>query len=447
MSMDREPRVRARSRREVRTGGASKMNDPKKTGSGSSRILYITYDGVLEPLGESQVIGYLERLAPDHDITLLSFEKRQDLSDRSRVLAMQRRLEAHRITWVRSKYHKRPSVLSTVFDVIAGTLRARAQCRRHAGTIVHARSYVPALIALGARGASGARFLFDMRGFWVDEKVEAGHWRAGGLLYRIGKRWERRFFASADALVSLTEEGVRTLPQLGYTVPPSVIVEVIPTCVDLERFTPGDKDPKLVEALGLVGATVIGCIGTMSNWYMRDDMLRYLSRLAKTLDRLRILIVTREDHEELRRDAERAGVPRDRLVITRADFTDMPRFIRLFDGGLFFIRPALSKRGSAATKLAEFLACGVPVIINAGVGDSGEIVREGRVGALLPAVDEESLERSLPDVRALLADRAIGDRCRQVARLRFDVEKGVKQYRRVYERLRQQPRLQHADRC
>lgn len=413
------------------------MNDPIRAGSKSSRILYISYDGMLEPLGESQVVSYLERLASDHAITLLSFEKRQDLSDRSRVLAMQRRLEARRITWVRLKYHKRPPVLSTVFDVIAGTLRARTQCRRYAGTIVHARGYVPALIALGARGASGARFLFDMRGFWVDEKVEAGHWMAGGLLYRVGKWWERRFFASADAIVSLTEEGVRTLPQLGYNVPPTVIVEVIPTCVDLERFAPGAKDPRLVDSLGLAGATVIGCIGTMSNWYMRDEMLRYLARLGETLDRSRILIVTREDHEELRQDAEAAGVPRDRLVITRADFADMPRFIRLFDAGLFFIRPALSKRGSAATKLAEFLACGVPVMINAGVGDSGTIVREGRVGVVLSTVDEEALEQSLPDARALLSDSAVGDRCRKVARERFDVEQGVEQYRRVYERLRQ----------
>lgn len=416
------------------------MNDPIKTGYHSSRILYISYDGMLEPLGESQVISYVERLASDHAITVLSFEKGQDLGDRPRVSAMQRRLEAHRITWIRLRYHKRPPVLSTMFDVITGTLRAWTQCRRHAVTIVHARSYVPALIALGARGASGARFLFDMRGFWVDEKVEAGHWMAGGLLYRVGKWWERRFFESADALVSLTEQGVRTLPQLGYDVPPTVVVEVIPTCVDLDRFTPGTKDPELVGSLGLAGACVIGCIGTMSNWYMRHEMLRYLARAAHVLDRTRILIVTREDHEALRRDADAADMPRDRLVLTRADFADMPRFTRLFDAGVFFIRPARSKSASAATKLAEFLACGVPVIINAGVGDSGTIVRDGRVGVVLSAVDDEAFERSLLDVRALLADRAIGDRCRQVARERFDVEQGVEKYRRVYERLWQASR-------
>jgi glycosyltransferase involved in cell wall biosynthesis len=274
-----------------------------------------------------------------------------------------------------------------------------------------------------------------MRGFWVDEKVEAGHWKEGGLLYRIGKWWERRFFRSADAIVSLTEAGVRAFHELGYRVPSGVAVDVIPTCVDLERFTPGPRDRELTASLGLDGAIVIGCIGTMSNWYMRDDMLQYLARLTQGIDRSRILIVTREDHNRLRQDAERAGIPGDRLVITRAEFADMPRFTRLFDAGLFLIRPAPSKRGSAATKLAEFLACGVPVIINDGVGDSGVIVKRAHVGVVLPTVDAQSAERSLPEVRTLLEDPAIDARCRKVATELFDIERGVEKYRCLYERL------------
>lgn len=399
------------------------------------RVLYISYDGVLEPLGESQVVSYLEPLATDCPITLLSFEKPADLADTARVAAMAERLSGVGITWIRLRYHKRPAVLSTVFDVTHGIVRARAVCHRLRVAIVHARSYVPALIALGARGASGAAFLFDMRGFWVDEKVEAGHWKAGGILYRIGKWWERRFFESADAIVSLTSAGVGALPELGYLVPSDVPVEVIPTCVDLQRFVPDAKDPELVARLDLAGWCVVGCVGTMSNWYMRDEMLRYLARVTRSLDQVRILIVTRDDHNALRRDAAAAGIPGERLVITEAAFTDMPRFIRLFDAGLFFIQPALSKRGSAATKLAEFLACGVPVIINDGVGDSGAIVTQHRVGVVLTALDEAAFERSLRQLQAVLADSSVGSRCRQTAVELFNLDEGAERYRRLYRRL------------
>jgi glycosyltransferase involved in cell wall biosynthesis len=403
------------------------------------RVLYVSYDGVLEPLGESQVVSYIERLASAFAITLLSFEKPADTADAPRVGEMERRLEACGIEWVRRRYHKRPPVLSTLFDVIAGIVWARRVCRAEAVRIVHARSYVPALIALGARGASRAAFLFDMRGFWVDEKVEAGHWTRGGLLYRVGKWWERRFFCEADGIVSLTAAGVRAFPDIGHVVSDAVVVDVIPTCVDLQRFAPRPKDPELLSQLGLTGALVIGCIGTMSNWYMRDEMLAYLSLVARSLEGTRIVLVTREDHEMLRRSAEAAGILPQALVITSARFSDMPRFASLFDVGVFFIRPSLSKRASAATKLAEFLACGVPVIINDGVGDSGAIVRAGRAGLVLSSLDEESFARSLPEMRTLLADAGVRSRCRSVAADVFDLDRAVERYASLYRRLAARP--------
>src|SRR5581483_9432837 len=119
--------------------------------------------------------------------------------------------------------------------------------------IVHARSYVSSLVALGCRGASDAKFIFDMRGFWVDEKIEAGHWRRAGRLVRLARYWERRFLDQADAIVSLTESGVDALPSLGYRAARRVPVVVIPTCADLERFRPGSKDDGLARSLGLDG--------------------------------------------------------------------------------------------------------------------------------------------------------------------------------------------------
>jgi glycosyltransferase involved in cell wall biosynthesis len=399
-------------------------------------VLYISYDGILEPLGESQIVSYLEQLAADHAITLMSFEKPGDVADLGRVASMSDRLRSHQIDWISLNYHKRPAVLSTAFDVIIGILRARRICRQGNVGILHARSYVPALIALGARRVGNAAFLFDMRGFWVDEKVEAGHWKSGGMLYRAGKWWEKRFYRAADAVVSLTSVGAKAIPGLGVQVSPGVPIEVIPTCVDLTRFTPGSKDPELMSALRLTGSPVIGCVGTMGNWYMRPEMLDCLARFTRAWQQLQVLIVTRDDGLVLKRDAEAAGIPPDRLVIARARFDEMPRYIRLFDAGLFFIKPSFSKRASAATKLAEFLACGVPVIINDGVGDSGAIVRERRVGVVLTSPDSKAFEQALPGVQAMISDPSVRERCREVAREQFDLEAGVEGYRRLYRRLK-----------
>src|SRR5581483_4038159 len=283
------------------------------------RVLYISYDGALEPLGQSQVVAYLERLAADAHITLLSFERSADLADRPRVDGMRARLHAAGVTWLPRRYHKRPPVLSTIYDVFVGVRVARAV----RADIVHVRGYVPALIGLRAKRASGARVLFDMRGFWVDEKVEAGHWPRGGMLHRAGKWWERRFLAEADAIVSLTEAGVRELPQLGMR--PGMPVQVIPTCADLDRFVPRTDRARDRSKL------VIGYVGTLSNWYLRTETLAYLGWLCRRLPAATVRMVTREDHHQLRADAQAAGVPDDRLSIVQAAFEDMPQMMQSMD--------------------------------------------------------------------------------------------------------------------
>jgi glycosyltransferase involved in cell wall biosynthesis len=323
---------------------------------------------------------------------------------------------------------------------VRGIVAAIGERRHGPILVVHARGYVAALIALAVRRVTGARFLFDMRGFWADEKVDAGHWREGSALYRVAKRCERVFFESADAIVSLTTAGVEAARSLGYVIRPDAAVEVIPTCTDLRRFCPGPRDGALAERLGVGDTRVIGCTGTMSNWYLRQPMLSYLAQLTTMWASLTVLIVTQEDHAELRRDAVAAGIPADRLRVTRAAFSEMPDHLRLMNVAMFFIKPAFSKKGSAATKLGEFLATGVPVIINDGVGDSGPIVRDGRVGVVLPDTTGESFAASLPAVGALFDDPDLRHRCRATAERWFDLEAGVERYARLYARLGAAPR-------
>jgi glycosyltransferase involved in cell wall biosynthesis len=398
-------------------------------------VLYISYDGALEPLGESQVVTYIERLASRHPITLLSFEKSVDLADSRRVAALRHRLAQAGIRWLPLRYHKRPTLLATAWDVARGTAVAIREARRRGVGIAHARGYVAALIALALRRFCGVRFLFDMRGFWPDEKVDAGHWAADSRIYRLTKRCERTFFSAADAIVSLTAAGITTIRDLGYPVRRETPMEVITTCTDLRRFAPGPRDAELAARLGVTGGPVIGCVGTMSNWYLREPTLRYLAYLMSVFGDLTALVVTQEDHDVLRRDAIEAGVPAARLRITSATFRAMPDHVRLMDVGLFFIKPAFSKKGSMATKLGEFLATGVPVIINDGVGDSGDIVRKAGVGVVLSDVTDESFRGSRWDVETLLQDPDVARRCRVAAAEYFDVEQGVKKYDALYAAL------------
>src|SRR3954447_20432423 len=97
----------------------------------SPGVLYISYDGMLEPLGQSQVLAYLDQLAPGRRIHLISFEKAADWGDRAQLDAARRRIAEAGIEWHPLRYHKRPTAPATAFDIAAGTVLALALTVRH----------------------------------------------------------------------------------------------------------------------------------------------------------------------------------------------------------------------------------------------------------------------------------------------------------------------------
>ena len=398
-------------------------------------VLWISYDGVLEPLGESQVVSYAEQLAGGAAVAILSYEKPEDLLDSRRVEAMRARLQAAGLSWFPLRYHYTPRLVAKTLDLVLGWRSAQRWMRRtqHQPRIIHARGYPAALLALGYKLLGRARFLFDMRGYWVDWKVDLGHWKRRGVLHRLGKHFERRFLAGADAIVVLSRAAFNDLATLG-AIPSTAHVQVIPTCVDLERFRRiGDRCDRR-RAAGLDGV-VVGCVGTLSHSYQRAETLNYLALLARRLPRMTALIVTREDHESLREAALRAGIPPGQFVLRRASFDEMPALIALMDVGVFFVKPLVSMRAAAPTKLGEFLACGVPVVIAGPLADAGEIVRRGRVGLVLDGAHAEEHERSVAALRDLLADDDTPSRCRSVAAAEFSIDRAVAAYDDLYQRL------------
>ena len=247
-------------------------------------VIYLSYDGVEEPLGQSQVLGYLTGLAAEYEITLISFEKSAELQGDLRQELAERGIE-----WRRLRYHRRPPVLSTTFDVLAGQRALIRAARPHAPAVVHVRSYVPALMARWARSETGGKLLFDIRGFWADERVEGGLWRPGGLLYRIAKRYERSFFGDADAIVTLTYSSV---PQVrAWAGERPVPIDVIPTCVDIKRFSGRPER---------AGGPHVVWSGSVGTWYRFDLAPRLAAALSLAAD---------GPHPPDRRSAPGAGRP------------------------------------------------------------------------------------------------------------------------------------------
>jgi glycosyltransferase involved in cell wall biosynthesis len=386
-------------------------------------ILYVSYDGMLEPLGQSQVLAYLERLSGRYAVTLLSFEKKSDLADSVRLAAVRRRIEQAGIEWTRRRYHKAPSAPATAFDIAAGTLAALRLARKNRAEIVHARSYIAALIGLAVKRATGAKLLFDMRGLWADERIDAGWWPRGGRLYRTAKAIERRLLRGADHVVTLTHAAARevaTFPDL----PQSTRITVIPTCADLDRFAPGGSRP--------AGPPVVGFVGTASAWSMVPELFRFHLLLLEREPNARLLIVNRHEHCYIEACLAESGIDPALVEIVSADHGEVPALIARMTIGTALKQPSYSQLGCAPTKLAEYLGCGVAVLANRGIGDVAEIVEGHEVGVVLDGFGEAEMRSGVERMLALLADRDLDRRCRSAAEALFSLESGVAAYDSVY---------------
>ena len=393
----------------------------------SQGILYISYDGMLEPLGQSQVLAYLEKLASGRRIHLISFEKAADWEDRERYDLIAKRIAGAGIHWHPQRYHKRPTAPATAYDVAIGTAWAVALVRRHKLGVVHARSYVAAMIAIAVKRMTGAKFLFDMRGLWADERVDGDLWPRDGRLYRMAKAMERRFLLAADHIVTLTHASELEIRAFDYLRGTEPAISVIPTCADLDRFA--IQGPRRHEPF------VLGYVGSFGTWYLLDELLLVFAMVTKRKPGASLLIVNRNEHQLIRERLEKQQIDSSVVEIIAAEHRDVPKQIARMTAGTAFIKPVYSKIASAPTKLAEYLGCGVPCIANTGVGDMHAILEDNRVGVAMQSFSEKTMEFDVRRLFKLMEEPDLQQRCRALAVELFSLEVGIASYDSIYRRL------------
>lgn len=397
-------------------------------------VLYLSYDGLCDPLGRSQILPYLIRLAAlGHRISVVSFEKDEaTLEDRAEVQDI---AAAAGITWYPLRYHKSPPVLSTLYDVAMMSRRARRLHRSVEFDIVHCRSDVPALVGLDLKRRAGVRFIFDMRGFWADERRDSGAWGSNPLhraIYGFFKTRERQFWKQADQLVSLTTAGRDTILA---EEPDAAPIAVIPCCVDLELFAPINDLSRHAarKNLGIgIGERVLGYIGSLGGNYMLEEMLDFFAILRVRYPVATFLFVTHTPPEPIRAAAAARDIPESAIIIRRAARGEVAEMIAAADWGIAFKRPSFSARACSPTKLGEMLALGIPVVANRGVGDVEDIVTMTGGGVLVSDFSAPAYGRALKWLEQWKPDRAKWDE--EVRRL-YDLDMGVRRYDAIYRGL------------
>jgi glycosyltransferase involved in cell wall biosynthesis len=403
-------------------------------------VLYISYDGMTDPLGQSQVIPYMTGLARlGHRITVLSCEKPgslRELGDTCRQV-----FDEFGINWHHIRYSKRPPILSTLYDLARMYRLGLSLAKRHNFDIVHCRTVIPMLPGHRIARRYGTKLVFDTRSFWTDERVEGGLWNLANPVYRGLYAWfkkrEEMFYREADLLLTLTQRARDHISDFGMSLGFQLQVHVVPCCVDTKRFSPDQIQPDQIilrRTLGLQGAPfVLLYLGSLGTRYMLKEMLEFFSVIRRENPGARFLFINRDEHALIRTAANKLAIPIDALVIAPSTYYDVPAMISLADAAVFFIHTGVSGKAVSPAKQAELMSMGIRIVCNSGIGDCDEIVGATGAGIVL----EELSQRGYVEAAARLKEPVglSAAEIRDVAEARLSLGGGIERYHEAWESL------------
>ena len=401
-------------------------------------VCYLSFDGMTDPLGQSQVIPYLIKLSEKgfcfHIISVekpnMFLLKGQDIKNI---------LDSNGIKWTTIPYSNKIPFVSTVLTLrklynLSGKIFLENKFQ-----LIHFRGYTPGNIVRKLKRKFKIPVIFDMRSFLPDERVLAGMWNLNNPLhfgiYKYFKFLEKRFYKEFDRVISQTYLGEKVIRKWGFD-EATTKVEVVSCCADLELFnfnnySSNDEMRKLELGIGSTDF-VLGYVGSIGTWYCLDDMLSFFKVLLEQNPNAKFVFLSPVEPDFVFKSAEKIGVKKEHIRVKFIDRLLIPEYISIFDWSIFFIKSGVGKAASCPVKHGELMGMGVPIIANSKVGDIDLIVGEEESGLIVKSFDTKSYEDTLKRLPDFGKSK---DEIRNIGAKYYDLSKGVSSYLRIYNEL------------
>lgn len=394
------------------------------------RVLYISYNSALGPLFQTQALPYVTAASENgHKLILLTFEAAGHINN-PLYAKFNAGLRQGGIRWFFLKFHRQPPIFAKIYDFLQGLIMASILLHKFKIDAVQARGLFPALIAFLPCFFSGKRLIFDTRSKLSEAYAVSGRWKDGGYIFRFVTFIEHLCAKVACAVIVETGFHKTEITQAFKGDKAEKIIEVIPSCVDLSRFRNAQK--RLNDNTGF---TVV-YLGSLSGWYCLREILQFFRKAKEVSADCRMLFLTRDDPAPIfNYIREQKRFPADSLEVLSAEQQDIPQILSNADAGIILRYPG-TRLTSFPIKIGEYLAAGIPVVLNRGMGDAEKFIADNNVGVILDGFTEEGFTSGFRRIKALAAEGDIRQRCLAAAGL-LSVETAVAKYLELCVRIKE----------
>lgn len=357
------------------------------------KVLFITYDGLTDPLGSSQIVPYINIISSNVSQTyVLSFEKNFPFSiSRKNFIGINSVSLLEDIKWIPIRFTSGLGLFGKIFDLLKMYSITLFLLISKGVNIIHARGHPTAVTAVIMKIFFRFRklhFIFDFRGLWVDERVDKGGWNTERNFHKfqfnLFKSIERYLLKKADAIVVLTRAMKLELLNRGFK---DKFIEVIPCCCNYELFNIDPFKRKTIRKQLKLNHDdlILGYIGSVGSMYRFEDLFNSFIKLQALKKNVYLLFLTNDLHaaQIISSSYLPEKLIKDHVIIKKVSYSEMPDYMSAIDISIFFLKNSYARLGTSPTKFAESLASGVPVICNNGIGDLDDHVTNNNFGKLI----------------------------------------------------------------
>jgi transposase-like protein len=333
-------------------------------------VLYVSYDSISEPISQSQIIPLLIKYSENYKVYLVSFEKNKKI--------LLNNVIKKKITHIILKFQKNFFLKAAYFFFYQILLIFIVF--KYKINIVHTRSYIPTLLILLSRFFKRLNIIFDIRGFWFDEKYEAK--KINLIIYKILKIVEIILFKTANKVITLSKISKKII-NTNFNIKDCKI-NIIPTFTNFKKFkhnkkkTPSNK-------------IIFGYVGNVGMNYEFEKVINFFEKFNKINSEWKLIVANNEITEI---PLINSLLFKNKIKLKKINFTDMNNFYSKIDVGIYFLKKVFSKKSSCPTKLGELIATNTPFITNSGIGDINKIFLNLKVNEfLIDKINESKLAK------------------------------------------------------
>ena len=402
-------------------------------------IAYATWhENLKSPILMGQVIKFLKKLArnsPKDKIYLFAFlpiylvaQNYQDYSDLKRELFRNNvklilipTLEFPKIDWFKAKWPIINLILIQSFPILLLLTRIKKI------DLIHCRSYpIMYSAVLVKKLLKKVKIVFDPRSPFPEENIIAGRWNLNSLSYKIWKKLEKKYLRRSDVIVAITNTYIDHFKKISKK---SNFI-VVPNNVDIQEFEKDNKFRYVFRSkMGIKKDEIIFTYCGSLNGYWNDPKVyaKFIIKLRDLDIKHRFLFIT-PNLDKLEETLKKYNISSHEYLAVSASLNKVPKYLSVGDIGINLMEKEDIRM---SIKTSEYMAMGLPLLVNSKILGAKEIVEKYNVGIV---IELENI--NLKELKQLIFKKnKLALKCRKLACKEFSTEKITEKYKRVYKSL------------